>query len=154
VAADLDVRPLGQGERDFVDARLPLSRLDHPGGEYLVAWAAGEPVGHAHIDWAADPPELQDVFVPESRRRQGIASALTKAAEQRAAARGRSRLALEVSESKNPAARRLYEQLGYGPTAGPPRRVFGTILIRGEPFEVDDTLVRLEKTLGVGVAPR
>jgi GNAT superfamily N-acetyltransferase len=151
LAIDLEVRPLGQAERDFVDACLPLSRLDRPGGEYLVAWTAGEPVGHAHIDWAADPPELQDVFVPESRRRRGIASALTKAAEQRAATRGHSRLALEVSESKNPAARRLYEQLGYRPTAGLPRRVLGTILIRGEPFDVDDTLVRLEKTLGAGV---
>jgi GNAT superfamily N-acetyltransferase len=152
VAIDLDVRPLSPAERDFVDARLPLSRLDRPGGEYLVAWTAGEPVGHAHIDWAADPPELQDVFVPESRRRQGIASALTEAAEQRASSRGRSRLALEVSEVKNPAARRLYERLGYRTTGEPPRRVRGTILIRGEPFEVDDTLVRLQKTLGASVA--
>jgi GNAT superfamily N-acetyltransferase len=127
-----------------------LSRLDLPGGEYLIAWAADEPVGHAHLDWAADPPELQDVFVPEAQRRRGVASALTGAAEERAASRGYSRLALEVSESSNPAARRLYEKLGYRPTGDPPRLVRGTILIRGEPFDVDDTLVRLEKTPGCG----
>jgi GNAT superfamily N-acetyltransferase len=146
VASGRDVRLLAAAERDVVDARLPLSRLDRPGGEYLVAWEAGEPVGHAHLDWAADPPELQDVFVPESRRRQGIASALTAAAERRVASRGHGRLALEVSE-ENPAARALYEKLGYRRTTDPPRRVQGTILLRGVPLEVDDSLVRLEKEL-------
>ena len=146
VEPHLDVRPLAASERDAVDAVLPLHRLDQSGGEYLVARQAGVPVGHAHLDWSVEPPELQDVFVPESRRRQGIASALTAAAEQRVAARGHATLALEVSE-ENAAARALYERLGYRRTADPPRRVRGTILLRGEPLEVDDTLVRLKKTL-------
>lgn len=146
VAADLVVRPLLAGDLDVVDERLPLHRLDQAGGEYLVAWEGAEPVGHAHLDWSVDPPELQDVFVPQSRRRQGIASALSVAAELRVASRGHERLALEVSE-ENAAARALYESLGYRRTPGPPRRVQGTILLRGEPFDVDDTLVRLEKTL-------
>jgi GNAT superfamily N-acetyltransferase len=142
----IQVRPIRDDERAFVDERLPLSRLDQPGGEYLVAWLDREPIGHAHLDWAADPPELQDVFVLEAERRRGVASELTAAAENRVRERGHDRLHLEAGLA-NPAARTLYEKLGYRRTDDPPRRVQGTILIRGEPLEVDDTLLRFEKTL-------
>src|ERR671930_260002 len=73
----IEIRPLGADEIELVDAALQLSRLDQPGGEYLVAWEDGEPVGHAHVDWRVDPPELQDVFVAERQRRRGLGSALT-----------------------------------------------------------------------------
>jgi GNAT superfamily N-acetyltransferase len=139
------VRTIGHDELAFVDERLPLSRLDQPGGEYLVAWSAGDPVGHVHIDWASEPPELQDVFVLEAERRRGVASALTAAAEQRVRERGFAAVELEVSATG--VARTLYEKLGYRRTDDPPRRVQGTILIRGEPLEVDDTLLRHAKAL-------
>src|SRR5439155_16972617 len=87
----IEIRPLAGQEVGIVDAKVPLSRLDQPGGEYLVAWADGEPVGHAHIDWREDPPELQDVLVAESHRRRGIGSALTTAAEELVRERGHSR---------------------------------------------------------------
>jgi GNAT superfamily N-acetyltransferase len=140
------VRTLREKERAFVGERLPLSRLGKTTGEYLVAWDGARPVGHAHIEWGVDPPELQDVFVVVDCRRQGIASALTAAAEARAAGRGHRRLSLTVSV-ENASAQALYRKLGYVRTAAPPRRVKGTVQLRTGPLEVDDTLVSFEKPL-------
>jgi ribosomal protein S18 acetylase RimI-like enzyme len=85
------------------------------------------------------------VYVAEPSRRRGVASALTAAAEQRASERGHETLALEVS-ADNAAAAALYERLGYRPT-GEQRRVSGTIMIRGKPMDVDDTIVGMKKPL-------
>jgi GNAT superfamily N-acetyltransferase len=92
-------------------------------------------------------PEIQDVFVLPAERRRGIASKLTRAAEAEARSRGRDRISLSVSQTGNPDAGRLYEQLGYVDAGLEPVRVSGEILIRGRPFHVDDTLVYLTKSL-------
>jgi GNAT superfamily N-acetyltransferase len=137
-------------EVERVDAALPLSRLDHV-QTYLVAWDGDEPVGHAHVAWEGGDlglPEVQDVFVLGRRRRGGVATALMAEAERLAAAEGHERLAIGHSAA-NEAARRLYEGLGYRDAGVPPRRVEGTILIRGRPLEVDDTIVYLVKDLPV-----
>jgi ribosomal protein S18 acetylase RimI-like enzyme len=92
-------------------------------------------------------PEVQDVFVPERHRRQGIGTELTRAAERLAEARGHKRISLSFGIA-NDGARRLYEQLGYRRADLEPQRVQGTILIRGEPVDVDDTLIYLVKQIG------
>jgi ribosomal protein S18 acetylase RimI-like enzyme len=143
----LTIRPLLAAETDAVDACLPLNRLDtHRQGRsvYLVAWDDDRPVGHAFLDLAT--PELQDVFVLPEERRRGVASALTAEAERLATEQGHPTLGLTVSET-NDAARRLYERLGYADAGLPPKRVLGTIQLRGAPFEVDDTLLSLVKRL-------
>jgi GNAT superfamily N-acetyltransferase len=140
----IEVRPLDDADIALVSAFLPLHRLGRPAGGYLVAWTADEPVGHAYIDWGAEVPELQDVFVAEASRRQGVATALTYAAEGAAAAHGYRALSLKVSEGA-PAAIALYERLGYRRTADPPERVRGTVQLRIGPLEVDDVLLRYEK---------
>jgi [ribosomal protein S18]-alanine N-acetyltransferase len=142
----VDVQVLRDDEVGIVAATLPLSRLGKPTGEYLVAWHSGEPIGHAHIEWALDPPELQDVFVLETHRRRGVATALTAAAEERVVERGGSVLSLTVG-ARNEAALALYRKLGYLRTAEPPRRVSGTVQLRTGPIEVDDVLLPLEKRL-------
>jgi ribosomal protein S18 acetylase RimI-like enzyme len=142
----LEVRPLGDDEVDAVEERLPLHRLGAPGGEYLVAWEDGQPVGHAHVAWEHEPPELQDVFVPEALRRRGIGAALSRAFEAQARKRGHRLVGLEVSQD-NTGAIALYERLGYVRTGDPPRRVVGTVQLRTGPLEVDDTLLRYEKSL-------
>jgi GNAT superfamily N-acetyltransferase len=143
----LEIRPLTEGETERVDAVLPLSRLDGV-QTYLVAWEGGRPVGHAHVAWEgghAGAPEIQDMYVLPERRGRGVGAALVEAAERLAAARGHRRISLSVGEASE--ARRLYERLGYRDAGLEPVRVEGTIMIRGEPLEVDDTLVYLDKPL-------
>lgn len=149
----IDVRLLRSAELELADAVLPLSRLD-AGGEYLVAWDGAAPVGHAHLAWIETElggPEIQDVYVLPERRREGIATALTQAAERLVTERGHDRCSLSVGAGNEPALR-LYERLGYADAGLPPKRVRGTILLRGEPFEVDDTLLYLVKRLPVDFA--
>jgi GNAT superfamily N-acetyltransferase len=145
-------------ERDFERAqRLPLHRFDGFGtpGTYLVAWDGEEPVGHVHVAWSGTDlgvPELQDVYVLPERRGEGIGTALTEAAERLAAERGHDRCSLSTSDA-NHGAIRLYERLGYARADVPPKRVRGTIEVRGGTIEVDETLVYYEKEL-VDFAPR
>jgi GNAT superfamily N-acetyltransferase len=134
-----------------VDACLPLHRL---GGHdtYLIAWDDDEPVGHAHIAWHGSRlglPEVQDVYVLPDQRRRGVASALALAAERMAAERGQPRISLSFGIA-NDAARRLYQKLGYRDADVEPERVTGTIVIRGQPTEVDDTLIYLVKDVDSG----
>jgi GNAT superfamily N-acetyltransferase len=141
------VRPLGDDDTATVDAVLPLSRLDSA-QTYLVAWDGDVPVGHAHVAWEGGhvgAPEIQDMYVLPERRGAGIGATLVGAAERLAAERGHERMSLSVGEGSD--ARRLYERLGYRDAGVPPVRVEGTIMIRGEPLEVDDTLVYLVKPL-------
>ena len=144
----IEVRPLGDEEVELVDRHLPLHRLDQDGGEYLVAWEDGVPVGHAHLDWRRDPPEVQDVFVDEAQRRRGIAARLSTAAEERVRERGYGAIALDV-DVENAPARALYEKLGYREKGTPPRRQAGTILLRGKPFTFDVMLLDLVKELWI-----
>ena len=149
----ISVRQLDPGEVEAVDRTLPLSRLRQPaeaGSTYLIAWDGDQPVGHAHIAWSGThlaSPEIQDVFVLPERRRRGIASVLTKAAEAEVRSRGWESISLSVSQDGNPDARRLYEKLGYADAGLEPVRVSGEILLRGRPLQVDDTLLYLTKSL-------
>jgi GNAT superfamily N-acetyltransferase len=148
------IRLLTPDDLALVDEHLPLNRLE-AGGDYLVAWEGETPVGHAHVAWAGTElgvPELQDVYVAPARRRQGIATALTRAAERLVAERGHERCSLSVGVA-NEAGRLLYDRLGYEDAGVPPKRVLGTILLRGRPLEVDDTLLYLVRDVAVDSAP-
>jgi GNAT superfamily N-acetyltransferase len=148
----IDVRPLTEGEVTVVDDALPLNRLDQwrlERSTFLIAWNDDRPVGHAHLAWDGTKlgvPEIQDVYVAEDARRQGVATALAHAAEAEALGRGHDRLSLSVGTG-NFAAQALYDRLGFANAGLEPERVLGTIMLRGEPFEVDDTLVYLVKRL-------
>jgi GNAT superfamily N-acetyltransferase len=134
-----------------VDARLPLHRLD-VAQTYLVAWDGDDPVGHAHISWTGTKvgvPEVQDLFVLPERRREGVATAISRAAERLATERGHDRLSLSFGVDNEP-ARRLYERLDYLDAGLPPERHLGMILIRGRPVELDDTVMYLVKDLAKG----
>ena len=143
----MKIRPLAADEAErVIGAGLGLSRLPRDDGSfYLVAWEADGPVGHAHLA-LTDPPELQDVFVLPAHRRRGVATALTRAAEQEVMARGHNVLTLTVSAEEEP-AQALYRSLGYRDSGLPPRRVQGIVEIRTGPLEVDDTLLTWQKEL-------
>jgi len=142
----IEVRQISLGEREEVDRHLPLHRLEQPEAEYLVAWEGDEPVGHACLDSRDDPPQLQDVFVPEKYRRRGIATELSHAAEELVRSRGHRRIALDVDVG-NEAARTLYERLGYREAGTPPRHERGTVMLRGKPFSFDVHLIDMVKDL-------
>jgi GNAT superfamily N-acetyltransferase len=134
------VTQLQPSEVAHVDRCLPLNRLDQQGADgstYLVAWDDDQPLGHAHVAWDGTHlsiPEIQDVFVLPERRRRGIATQLTGAAEQEARLRGWDSISLSVSQHGNVAARTLYAKLGYADAGVDPVRVSGTIVLRGRPF--------------------
>jgi [ribosomal protein S18]-alanine N-acetyltransferase len=145
----IDIRALTDADAERIGDRLPLARF--PGQQtYLVAWDGDEPVAHAAITWERTKlgvPEVQDVFVLEERRRQGIGEAVMLAAERAIAEHGHRRVSLSYGIA-NTAARKFYERLGYRDAGIEPQRVQGTIMIRSGPLEVDDTLIYLVKVLG------
>lgn len=148
----IDVHELDEQEFARVDDALPLHRFNgwNEGSTYLVAWDGPAPVGHVHIAWEKtrlELPELQDMYVLPERRGHGVGKRLAHAAEELASSQGHDRCSLSVSEA-NSDARRLYERLGYTRASVPPERVRGTITIRGEPFDVDDTLLYFTKRVG------
>jgi len=149
----VSVTELLPGQVTRVDGVLPLSRLCQQVEDrstYLIAWELDQPLGHAHIAWSGTHlrlPEIQDVFVLPKQRRRGIATRLTQTAEEKVRERGWTRVSLSVSKEGNPAARFLYTKLGYVDAGIDPVIVFGTILLRGRPFAVDDTLIYLIKAL-------
>lgn len=149
----LRVTELRPAEIQLVDLHLPLSRLGHyaeDGSTYLIAWEDDRPVGHAHIAWQrthVGVPEIQDVFVLPDQRRRGIATRLTRAAEDEARRRGWDRISLSVSAEHNEPARKLYEGIGYQDVGTGPVHVLGTITLRGRAVEVNDTLAYLAKPL-------
>jgi GNAT superfamily N-acetyltransferase len=143
----VNVRPLRPEETARVlAAGLGLARLPRGDGSfYLIAWERDEPLGHAYLA-LSNPPELQDVSVLPAHRRRGVATALTRAAEEEAWARGHTVLTLTVGIA-NEAAQALYRPLGYRDSGLSPTRVLGTVQIRTGPLEVDDTLLTWEKEL-------
>jgi ribosomal protein S18 acetylase RimI-like enzyme len=146
----IDIRELTEAELPLVDDRLPLHRLD-TAQTYLVAWDGEEPVGHVHISWKGTKlgaSEIQDVFVPEALRGRGIGTELSQAAERLAAERGHYLISISASVS-NEGALRLYRRLGYRDAGLAPHRIAGTIVIRGEPVDIDDTLLYLVKEVTV-----
>jgi GNAT superfamily N-acetyltransferase len=101
-----------------------LDRQDRDKVVYLIAWRGDQPVGHGLLKWdgaseghiraafGGTCPEVEDLFVVEASRSQGIGTQILQAAEKLATYRGFSRLGLSV-DLRNVAARALYERLGY-----------------------------------------
>jgi GNAT superfamily N-acetyltransferase len=148
----IEIRELVEADLTRAE-QLPLHRFDgfREEATYLVAWDGDEPLGHVHVAWSATElglPELQDMYVLPEHRGEGIGSALAAEAERLAAARGHGRCSLSVSDA-NADARRLYERLGYARAEVPPKRVTGTIEVRGGTLDVDDTLLYFTKDLSI-----
>ena len=117
---------------------------------YLIAWEDAQPVGHAHLAWNGTHlglPEIQDVFVVPEKRRRGIATQLTHAAEEEARARGVG----QHQPQRQPGRQRC----GTAPLCEArlrrrrrrSRPGVGADHAAGRPFDVDDTLVYLTKQL-------
>jgi ribosomal protein S18 acetylase RimI-like enzyme len=109
---------------DFAGEHFQLPPDAHADINFLVAFVAGDPVGHLHLKWTGndDPavrnrvpgvPELNNIGVwPPHLQSHGIGSALVVSAESVITRCGHNKVGLGV-ETKNARARRLYERLGY-----------------------------------------
>ncbi|MBK5919877.1 hypothetical protein CCR80_02350 [Rhodothalassium salexigens] len=89
-----------------------------PAGALLLAWAGGEAVGVVGLK-PLDPPEVAEMkrlYVVPSARGAGVAEALCLRIEGVAWLAGYRRLKLDTL-ARLDAANRLYQRLGYRPTA-------------------------------------
>ncbi|WP_322506995.1 GNAT family N-acetyltransferase [Anaerolinea sp.] len=127
---NIQIRPAGAGDISLLERLFPqgsaekhvrrLVRQQNGSAVYLIAFLAEMPVGHLllKLDRARDEavrancPDLEDLFVHEEYRQQGIATQLLLHAEDLARQRGYAEIGLAVGLD-NPDARRLYERLGY-----------------------------------------
>jgi GNAT superfamily N-acetyltransferase len=124
------VAELMAGFRDWWDRTEPsdesLGRsvrrlLADPNTEFLLAGTSAVcQLRYRYGLWyAAEDCWLEDLFVREEARGQGIGRALTVAAIERARNRGCARIELDANEA-NPAALALYEALGFSAWQQPP----------------------------------
>jgi predicted GNAT family N-acyltransferase len=98
----------GVPEREEVDGR-------DPEGIHLVAIAGGELVGTCRLLMVGSTAQFSRLAVRTSARRQGIASALLRAADRETIAHGGRRLVLHAQTY----AQELYERAGYRPRGRP-----------------------------------
>ncbi len=117
----VEVRRLTASELERIEADEPpgkgfvraMWRLQREGTSVLlVAWVGSDPVGSGQLDLRTSPVELKNLNVRPAMRGRGIGTAIVAAAEECARNRGETTLALGVAID-NPAARRLYERLGF-----------------------------------------
>ena len=97
--------------------------LDDPNTEFLLG---GEPAAGVcqlryryGLWYDGEDCWLEDLFVEEAGRGAGLGKALVETAIVRARERGCARIELDVNEA-NPAARALYESLGFESWSDPP----------------------------------
>jgi ribosomal protein S18 acetylase RimI-like enzyme len=128
----VDIKPLAADDVALVEqalARYPGKHRERLEGQnrgecvYLIAWLAGEPVGHLNLrlrgrklpDRARKlrAAQIEDLRVAAPYRRRGIATTLMRRAHEEAAARGFRTIGLGVDIDNVP-ARRLYRREGYG----------------------------------------
>ncbi len=134
------IRPFAPGDLDGLDALWRTCFPDDPPrnaarlsvpeklridpGSVLVAQADGRIVGSIMHGYDGHRGWLWGVAVAPSHRRQGLGAALVRAAEAQLAARGCTKVNLQIREG-NAAVAAFYERLGY---AVEPRISMGKLL--------------------------
>lgn len=111
--AALHATAIGEAGPAWTEAAF-ATLLALPGRLALVAAEAEAPLGFVLLGLAADEAEILTLAVLPASRRRGAGAALVAAAAREAAARGATRLFLEVAEDNAP-ARALYARAGFVP---------------------------------------
>ena len=120
--------------------------VEQHGDEWFAAVEDGEAVAWIVVKWRGKPthpeyPDMEDLFVKEPWRGQGIGTALVRFVETEAKRRGYLKLGLAVNPTQNERAKALYERLGYESTGG--------IAYLDSVYDGDeDWVIDLEKRLG------
>jgi len=165
----VDVKPVTRCDVPLLEAHLPFGvpgkhadrsvRQSEGRVVYLIAWYNGAPIGHALLKWqGADEdhiasvlqgtcPDVEDLFVLESFRSQGVGRRILDAAERLACERGFQYIGLSVGVD-NPRARALYERCGYRDAGlGPLREHLEYLDASGRRQTWDEICVYLTKPL-------
>lgn len=105
----------------FLDSQFHLQTLHferfHPVADFMVIELQGRPIGRLYLDRRPDGFLIVDLGLVPDQQGCGLGTALLRHIRRRAAEAGADRVWLHVSDH-NPRARRLYERLGFRPTAG------------------------------------
>lgn len=85
---------------------------------YLVAEQDGQVIGQVFLKYYGtktypEYPNMEDLFVGENFRDQGVGTALIKECESQTKEKGFTRIGLSVNPNLNKKAMSLYEKLGY-----------------------------------------
>ncbi|UGQ48215.1 GNAT family N-acetyltransferase [Massilia endophytica] len=91
-------------------------RQTYPDADSLIVEEDGMPLGRLLVDCSASPWRIVDIALLPAARGRGHGAALLGALQAKARAAGAA-LALSVRRD-NPAARRLYDSLGFVPAGG------------------------------------
>lgn len=119
--------------REDVDGTWLLHKLnDAVIGWCVLVWSGKR----THPEY----PDMQDLFVKHEHRNRGYGARMISEIERIVKARGHDRLGLAVNPDDNPAARRLYERLGY-------RHDGGRKYLDGVYDAYEDWVIDLEKQL-------
>lgn len=88
---------------------------------FVVEERGGEVLGWVILHWGteSDLPCIEDLYVIESRRGEGLGTELLAEAERLAQEAGATTMRLAVNPTENAKARRLYERLGYSDDGSP-----------------------------------
>ena len=112
---------------------------------YFVTEQDGQVIGQVFLKYygtktCPEYPNMEDLFVDENFRDQGVGTALIKECENRATEKGFTRIGLSVNPSLNKKAMSLYEKLGYSGLGGEP-------YLDGVYNGVEDWVIDLAKAL-------
>jgi ribosomal protein S18 acetylase RimI-like enzyme len=108
----------GEAPEEEGAAAFILDRLRQSSARYFLAWNGGDAIGFMHLMPSANTLAmrpiwlLEDLYVDESARGQGVATTLLTHAEAFARSTGAERLTLATAHD-NLAAQHIYKKLGY-----------------------------------------
>lgn len=103
-----------------------VDQLQEGKAEYLILEEGGEIIGQAFLKYygtLSDPdyPDIEDIYIKEQFRGQGLGTLLIKKCEGLAKQKGFKKIGLGVNPTLNSKAKALYERLGYDDVGREPR---------------------------------
>ena len=135
----------GDNEMPAQIVRRRISETQANRGVYLVAKVENQFVGHVFLKYygkrsAPYYPDVEDLYVQEPFRRQGVATALLQRCEELARSAGYCAIGLAAGVDENGLERHLYQKLGYALTDNAP-------YVDGVYNGVEDWVVDMKKVL-------
>lgn len=103
---------------DSIEMKRRISEQGQNKAKFLIAEEKGKIVGFCFLKWYGkkthpEYPDMEDLYVEESKRGGGVGSTIIKECETLVKKRGFKKIGLAVNPLNNKNAKRFYEKLGY-----------------------------------------